>query len=324
MLFLEQISREPNLYPWTREFMEAMWKGHWTDSEFNFSSDIHDFKVNLIEEEREITTKALAAISQVENGVKKFWAKLGENLPHPSIFDMGVVMGHIEVIHNLGYEKLLRVLGLKKTIEEVLKVDIIQNRVNYLHKHNHRYYKDSKKQYIYALILFTLFVENVSLFGQFYIINWFGRFKNVLKDTNQMTQYTRNEETTHALIGIKLINDLRKEYPDLFDEELEQKVITEAKGYLKYEFEIIDWTLGDYKDDKISKEIVKELIAGRLNDSLKQIKFKKITDVDKTILKETKWFNEEILGNNMSDFFHARPVEYAKGGEGFSEDELFD
>ena len=136
-------------------------------------------------------------------------------------------MANVEVIHNNAYERLLKVLGLEVIFEENLKLDFIEGRVNYLRKYNHRFYKDSKKQYVYSIILFTLFVENVSLFSQFYIINWFNRYKNVLKDTGQQVKYTRNEENIHALAGIKIINTIREEHPELFDEELENRIIQE-------------------------------------------------------------------------------------------------
>ena len=137
-------------------------------------------------------------------------------------------MANVEVIHNNAYERLLKVLGLEDIFEENLKLDFIEGRVNYLRKYNHRFYKDSKKQYVYSIILFTLFVENVSLFSQFYIINWFNRYKNVLKDTGQQVKYTRNEENIHALAGIKIINTIREEHPELFDEELESRIIQES------------------------------------------------------------------------------------------------
>ena len=47
MLFKEQVSRKPNLYPWTEDFVNAMHNGFWTDKEFNFQSDVQDFKVNF-------------------------------------------------------------------------------------------------------------------------------------------------------------------------------------------------------------------------------------------------------------------------------------
>ena len=166
-IFDEQISRKPNHYKWTDEFIESMHNGFWTDKEFSFKSDVQQFKVNLNDQEREIIIRCLSAIGQIEVAVKTFWAKLGENLPHPSLQDLGYVMANTEVIHNNAYERLLTVLGLEDIFEQNLKLDWIQGRVKYLKKYTHRFYKDSKKQYLYALILFTLFVENVSLMSQF-------------------------------------------------------------------------------------------------------------------------------------------------------------
>jgi ribonucleoside-diphosphate reductase beta chain len=323
MIFEEQISRKPNQYPWTEEFTESMHNGFWTDKEFSFKSDIQQFKVNLNDQEREIIVRTLSAIGQIEVAVKTFWAKLGENLPHPSLQDLGYVMANVEVIHNNAYERLLSVLDLEDIFEENLKLEWIQGRVNYLRKYTHRFYKDSKKQYLYALILFTLFVENVSLFSQFYVINWFARFKNVLKDTDQQVKYTRNEENIHALVGIKIINTIRKEYPELFDTELEEKIIFEAGEAFKSEAKIVDWMINGIQEDGLTAPILKEFIKNRINDSLVQIGFKKAFEVDKEILKKTKWFEEELLGNNMTDFFHSRPVEYSKKSQSFDESDLF-
>lgn len=256
MIFEEQISRKPNSYPWTEEFIEAMHNGFWTDKEFSFKSDIQQFKVNLNDQEREIIVRTLSAVGQIEVAVKTFWAKLGENLPHPALQDLGYVMANVEVIHNNAYERLLSVLDLEEVFEENLKLEWIQGRVNYLRKYTHRFYKDSKKQYLYALILFTLFVENVSLFSQFYVINWFAKFKNVLKDTDQQVRYTRNEENIHALVGIKIINTIRQEYPELFDAELEEKIIFEAGEALKSESKIVDWMVNGIQEDGLNAPLV--------------------------------------------------------------------
>lgn len=323
MIFEEQISRKPNLYPWTDKFIEAMHNGFWTDKEFSFKSDTQQFKINLNDQEKEIIIRTLSAIGQIEIAVKTFWAKLGENLPHPALADLGYVMANVEVIHNNAYERLITTLGLEDVFEKNLKLDWIQGRVKYLKKYTHKYYKDSKKQYLYALILFTLFVENVSLFSQFYVINWFARFKNVLKDTDQQVKYTRNEENIHALVGIQIINTIRKEYPELFDEELTQKILNEAQEAYESEAKIIDWMVNGIQEEGLSAAVLKEFVKNRINDSLKQIKFPKAFDIDKKLLSSTAWFDEELLGNNMTDFFHSRPVEYSKKNQSFTEDDLF-
>ena len=323
MIFEEQVSRKPDHYPWAQEFIEAMHNGFWTDKEFSFSSDIQDFNVHLNEDEREMIIRTLSAIGQIEVAVKKFWSKLGDNLPHPSLTDLGYVMANVEVIHNNAYERLLKVLGLEDVFEENLKLDFIEGRVKYLRKYNHKFYKDSKKQYVYALTLFTLFVENVSLFSQFYVINWFNRYRNVLKDTGQQVKYTRNEENIHALAGIKIINTIRSEHPELFDDELEERIASEAKAAFVAESYLVDWMVNGFNEKGLNADILKEFIKNRINDSLEKIGFDSAFDVDTSLLEDTMWFEEELLGNNATDFFHSRPVEYSKNSQSFDADDLF-
>jgi ribonucleoside-diphosphate reductase beta chain len=231
-------------------------------------------------------------------------------------------MANIEVIHNNAYERLLEELDLEHVFEDNLKLDFMNGRVKYLKKYTHRYYKDSKKQFIYALILFTLFVENVSLFSQFYVINWFGK-RNLLKDTNQQTKYTAREEDIHAKVGIWLVNTLRKEYPELFDAELKEKILQEAEEAYKAEAKIVDWMVNGIEDENLTADILKEFIKSRINDSLEQIGYRKAFEVDKELLEKTEWFDEEVIGNEMTDFFDGRPVEYAKSNKSFDEEDLF-
>jgi len=120
-LFDAQVSRKPNLYPETQQYIDAMWAGFWTSNEFSFKSDYAQFKTQLTDQEREVVVRTLSAIGQIEVAVKTFWAKLGDHLPHPAIKDLGYVMANSEVIHNIAYEKLLTVLGLEHVFEENLQ-----------------------------------------------------------------------------------------------------------------------------------------------------------------------------------------------------------
>lgn len=323
MLFEEQISRKPDLYPWTKKFVDAIWQGFWTPDEFNFRSDYSQFKTDLTEEEQQVIVRALSAIGQIEVAVKTFWANIGDHMPHPSIRDLGYAMANSEVIHNLAYEKLLDVLHLTHVFEQNLQEEVIKGRVNYLRKYLKKTYKSKEKQYIYSIILFTLFVENVSLFSQFYIILHFNRNKAVLKDCAQQVQYTRNEEMLHAQVGIQLINTMREEYPDFFDEEMEQRVAEEILSSLEAEGKVIDWIMDGYSCEGLSANILKSFIAKRMKDSMEQIGFdSSVIEYDQHHINQTYWFDEELYGVNLTDFFQKRPVDYAKG-KGISADDLF-
>ncbi len=323
-IFEEQISRKPDHYPWTEEFITAMHTGFWTDKEFNFQSDVQDFKVNMSNSERDMVTRSLSAIAQIEVAVKTFWANVGQNLPHPSITDLGYVMANVEVIHNNAYERLIDILDMNDIFEENLKLDIIQNRVKYLRKYLHKYYKDSKKQYVYSLILFTLYVENVSLFSQFYTINYFNRYRNLLKDTAQQVAYTSKEEMLHAMVGMKLVNTIREENPELFDDEFVDRIRHECMEAFKAESKIIEWSVNGYESEHLSTPILQNFIKNRLNDSLTQIGIEPVfSDVDQDLLEKTGWFDEDVLGNTATDFFFKRPVEYSKKDKSYEEEDLF-
>jgi ribonucleoside-diphosphate reductase beta chain len=294
MLFEEQIARKPDLYPWTKQFIEAIWKGFWTPEEFNFRSDYSQFKTDLTEQEQQMVVRTMSAIGQIEIAVKSFWADVGKHLPHPSIKDLGYAMANSEVIHNMAYEKILDVLHMTHVFEENMNEEVIKNRVNYLRKYNNKVYDDDRKQYIYSM-----------------------------KDCAQQVQYTRNEEMLHAQVGIKLIQTLRNEYPEYFDEELQQRVKQECIDSLKAESKVIDWIMGDYAVKGLDANILKSFIAYRMAESVEQIGFD-ASDIkyDQDLVDETFWFEEELLGANMTDFFQKRPVEYAKG-QGITADDLF-
>lgn len=322
-IFDEETSIKPDKYTkWADEFISAMDNGHWTVDNFKFSSDVQDFKVNLVEKERELLSRTIPTIGNVECKVKLWWINMGRTLNRRSMIDLGIAMGNTERIHAKAYERLMTVLGLEEVFDEVMKLPLIKGREAYLGKYAHKYYKDSKKQFVYAMILFTLFVENVSLFSQFYIILWFGRFKNVLKDTTQQVMYTKNEELIHSRVGIKIINTIREEHPELFDEEMKEKVLYEVNQSFKWESDIIDWLLGDYEGKRLSRPILKEYVKSQLNESIQEIGFGKVFDIDPELARDFEWMNEEVHGNNVTDFFHQRPVDYSKGNKAVDLDDL--
>ena len=149
-------------------------------------------------------------------------------------------------------------------------------------------------------------------------------FRNVLKDTSQQVAYTSREELIHALVGIRIINTIRAEHPELFDDELIERIRSECVEAYEAEAKIIDWSVNGYMSDHLSSDILKDFIKNRLNESLTDIGIEKVFhDVDPSNIDKTQWFDEDVLGNNMTDFFFKRPVEYAKKDRSFSEDDLF-
>jgi len=323
-IFEKRLSYKPFDYSEiTDPLINAMWASHWTHNEFNFKSDVQDYHTSLTEEERGVIKRAILLISQVEVAVKSYWSNIGKHLPKPEIADMGAVFGGVEVIHSRAYSEILSKLGLEDEFITLLDNEPVMNRVTYLNKYVDRIYKDDKKQFLYSLILFTLFTENVSLFSQFYTILGFNRFNAVLKDTANVVQYTSKEENLHAEGGMALINQIRREHPELFDEELEKRIIEEAHVALAAESGLIDWILQGFENQFLSYDILNNYLKSRVNESLSRIGFDFKFPVVKSVVDVTEWMEEEVFASALSDFFHKKPIDYAKSTKSFTAEELF-
>lgn len=322
-IFVAQTARKPDHYPQCKLFIKAMNDGFWTVDKFDFRKDIHDFNTRLTEQEKGMVLRVSSTIAQVEVAVKEYWSKIGVMLPHPSIKDAGFTLAESEVRHNAAYEKILEVLDMEHLFEENLKLPILANRVKYLTKHSNKVYENNKKQFVYSLILFSCFVENVSLFSQFYVISWFKKEKNSLADFANQVGYTRNEELCHFLFGVYLVSKIREEHPELFDADLEARIRHEAEEAVNAEMKIIEWMLGDYNQKGLNKEILIEYVKNRMNNSLVELGFKPIYIINESLIAESVWADEETIGNSLTDFFAGVAVEYKEAGITINEEDLF-
>lgn len=307
----------------TNPLIDAMWAGHWTVNEFSFASDIQDFRTSISAEEKEIIKKTLLLISQVEVAVKNYWGKIGTLLPKPEIGEMGAVFSGVEVIHSRAYSEILSKLSLNNEFEEILKQEAVKGRVAYLTKYNDSISTDQKKNICYSLALFTLFTENVSLFSQFFIVLGFNRFRGLFKDIANVVQYTSKEENLHAEGGMALLKQIRTEHPELFDAELNERIISEAHEALKAETELVEWILGGYENEFVSKEILTTFLKRRLNDSLSKIGYAEVFVLEHNLVEKTLWMDDEIYASALTDFFYKRPIEYQKKMKSFEVQDLF-
>ena len=210
-IFKKRVHFKPFEYPEVLSYVDAINHSYWIHTEWNFMSDIQDFHTKLTPEEKNAVKNTLLAISQIEVSVKAFWGKLYDRFPKPEFNAVGATFAESEVRHERAYSHLLEVLDLNGDFELLLENPVIQGRVDYLTKYLKGASDNSNENYTLTLALFSLFIENVSLFSQFAIIKSFNKYKNVLKDVDNVVQATQKEEQIHALLGAYIINQVKKE-----------------------------------------------------------------------------------------------------------------
>ena len=204
-LFEKRINLKPYEYPELYEYVPAIRHSYWIHSEFNFTSDIQDFKTRLSERERNAIKNTMLAISQIEVAVKSFWGDIYHKIPKPEVGSVGATFAESEVRHADAYSHLLEILGLNKEFELLKKKPVIMKRVRYLETALSNSKSENNKEYAESVLLFSLFIEHVSLFSQFLIIMAFNKHRNMLKGVSNVVEATSKEEQIHGDFGIDLI-----------------------------------------------------------------------------------------------------------------------
>ena len=80
-IFEKRINLKPYEYPQLYEYVPAIRHSYWIHTEFNFTSDVQDFKSRLTDVERSAIKNTMLAISQIEVAVKTFWGDIYQRMP---------------------------------------------------------------------------------------------------------------------------------------------------------------------------------------------------------------------------------------------------
>lgn len=322
-IFERRVVLKPYEYPELNEYVAAIRHSYWIHTEFNFTSDIQDFKVNLSESERNALKNAMLAISQIEVAVKTFWGDIYKRMPKAEIGAVGATFAESEVRHHDAYSHLLEILGLNNEFRTLKRNPVIMRRVRYLDESIRNAKSSDDKDYFEAIMLFSLFIEHVSLFSQFLIIMSFNKFKNQFKGISNVVEATSKEEQIHGNFGIDVINIIKKENPHWFTPETSDMVRNMCLEAYESEAEVIDWIFEDGELDFLPVAVVKEFVKDRFNRSLKSIGITPVFETDDVLVRQSDWFDDEILATKHGDFFDKRSINYNKRSKSITSDDLF-
>lgn len=322
-IFKKRTNLKPYEYPELYEYVSSIRHSYWIHTEFNYTSDVNDFHVNVSASERNAIKNAMLAIAQIEVAVKTFWGDIYKKMPKPEIGAVGFTFAESEVRHMDAYSHLLEILGLNDEFKKITDIPVIAKRIKYLEKTITLARTEENRQYMHAIMLFSLFIEHVSLFSQFLIIMSFNKHRNLFKGISNAVEATSKEEQIHGMFGIDVINIIKQEHPEWFDENCKQMIIKACEEAFESESDVIDWIYEEGELDFLPATNVKEFVKNRFNNSLASIGLPRIFEVSEALLEETDWFDNEVIATKHVDFFHKRSINYNKRSASVTSDDLF-
>jgi len=322
-IFKKRTNLKPYEYPELYEYVSAIRHSYWIHTEFNYVSDIQDFKTNVSEAEQNAIKNTMLAIAQIEVAVKAFWGDIFKKMPKPEIAAVGFTFAESEVRHMDAYSHLLEILDLNEEFTKIKDIPALMERVEYLEDSISTSKSEDDREFALAILLFSLFIEHVSLFSQFLIMMSFNKYRNLFKGISNAVEATSKEEQIHGLFGIEVINLIKSEHPEWFNDAFKEKIVAACQQAYVAEQGVVDWILEKGELDFLPKAVIFEFIKNRLNNSLVSIGMDKIFDVDEKMLEQTEWFDEEVATTKHGDFFVKRSINYNKRSQSITGDDLF-
>ena len=144
-----------------------------------------------------------------------------------------------------------------------------------------------------------------------------------MKNVSNIIAWTSVDEQIHADAGIFIVNKIKEEFPDFFDENTKEEIRAIVAESIAVEGEILDWIFSEGEIENVSKENLLNFMKYRADDSLEKIGLSKLFYVSEFDYKPMVWFEEEIFANSLDDFFAKRPVDYTKHDKSITAEDLF-
>jgi len=322
-IFRPRTNLKPYEYTDFTEYTDAIRNSYWVHDEFNFEGDVQNFKVDTTDVEKSVIRKTMLAIAQIEVKVKTFWSDIYEEMPKPEVGSVGMTFAESEVRHMDAYSHLLDILGIEDDFEQVTEVPAIKGRIEYLNDYLEGADSSDKQEYARSIMLFSTFVEHVSLFSQFLIMTSFDKYEKKFKGISNAVEATSKEEQLHGLFGQELVQTIRNENPNLFDDDFDDEIQHACKKAYDAEMDILDWIFSEGELDFLPREYIDEFMKDRFNQSLEKVDVEPVFDVDDELRQETRWFDEDIMMTKDNDFFSKRETSYNKHTKSVTADDMF-
>lgn len=304
-------------YNFLEKYVNMAYRGFWTPAKYEKlikEVDAPYFFNKMDNVSQESVKRCILAIATVEDKVKNFWNGLFQYIPQTIVSDIGALYAQMETTHRRSYHALAEALHVDTSNLE--RFPVLRDRIEYLNKHIEKDPKIiGKKRILKTLTLFTSLVEKGSLFSQFYILMSFEKRSKGLTTISSLQQSTASEETMHYNFGIDLVNIIKEEYPQLWEDYLIDLITKNLEMAYETELKLIDWIFEKGVPDHLTKEEVINFLNFNFNTIAKDLKLDRKFEYDLDLYEEkNEWFMIK-LKSSEPDFFNSPAGGYSSEKE---------
>lgn len=281
------------------------------------TKDVSDYK-HLTEIEKASYDKALAQLIFMDSlQTNNLIDNINPYVTSPEINLILVRQSYEEALHSQSYAVMVDSISTNsKEIYDLWRRDMmLRGKNDAIARVYEELASDPSERGFVKACFANQILEGIYFYSGFAYIYTLARSGKMLGSA-QMIRFIQRDEVTHLVLFQNLINTLKKERPDLFDEALKAEVYEMFKEAVRLES---DW--GKYITGGqvlgLTDAIIEQYIQYLADDRLSAVGLEKLYNVSNPI----KWVDDFAKFNDQkSNFFEATVTNYSKGSLSFDDD----
>lgn len=304
-------------YTWALKLWDLMEANTWFPKEVDTTDDVRDYAFNLTAHEKRMYDLVWSQLISMDSFQTN---NLADNInPYITAPEINAVLtrqAYEGANHSKSYAVMVEAIcDNTDLIYEMEKYDEVLRRKNdYISSVYEELAGEVTDEKLLLAMVANQILEGIYFYSGFSAIYALARAGKMLGSA-QMIRFIQRDEITHLLLFQNMINSVRKERPELFTDELCEKIYDMFRKAGELE---IEW--GKYITQNqimgLTDEIITEYIHYLVDNRLTSIGLKKLYDAKHPI----KWVDDFSRFNDQkSNFFESKVTNYSKGSLSFDD-----
>lgn len=299
-------------YEWADKIYRQMMNNFWIPEEVQMGQDIKDY-TTLSNYERESYNKIISFLIFLDSLQTSNLPNINNYITAPEISLCLTVQTFQEAVHSQSYSYILDSVCLANERHKIYNYwredKLLLDRNKFITDQYENFIFNPTIENFIKAVMANYILEGIYFYSGFSFFYLLGKQGKML-GTVSIIKYIQRDENTHLNLFKLIFNELKKESPEIFTNELKKTLVGMMEKAVECEISWGEYVIGD-NINGITKDIVSKYIKYLANQRLQALGF----DILYKEIKEhpMDWIDSFSNINNIkTDFFEQKVINYSK------------
>lgn len=209
-------------YNWATKLYRIMMENFWIPEKVDLNTDLVDYD-KLTDDERRAYDGIFSFLVFLDSIQTNNLPKISEYITSPEVNLVLSIQTYQEAIHSQSYAYAIESIIPVERRDEIYEFwrddNILFDRISFIAKIYQDFHDNSSKENFLKVLIANYLLEAVYFyngFNFFYLLT----SRNLMSGTADIIKYINRDELTHVILFERIINSIKQENSDIFDEEI--------------------------------------------------------------------------------------------------------